>query len=114
MMVGEREVVAMIDGLTLGQLKQWIRQGWVRPVTAADSREFSEIDIARVRLIHHLRRDLQININAVPIILSLMDQVYGLRHELRSFARACDRQSVEIRADIAIEVRRERASGKAE
>ena len=108
MMFGETEVVAAIDGLTLGQLKQWVRQGWVRPSSADDGRAFSEIDMARVRLIHHLRQDLRIDSNAIPVILSLMDQVYGLRHELRSLARACDHLPTEIRADISMHAKRER------
>jgi chaperone modulatory protein CbpM len=47
-----------------------------------------------------LRDDLALDEEALPLILSLMDQLYGLRRELRALAQAVDREPDEVRARI--------------
>ena len=56
--------------------------------------------MARVRLILELRSDLHINDDALPAVLSLIDQVYGLRRELRSLARAVENEEADVRRRI--------------
>ena len=52
--------------------------------TATDrSREFSDIDLARARLIADLRGDLGVNDEAIPVVLDLIDQIHGLRRLVR-------------------------------
>ena len=62
------------------------------PDAAGAILEFHEIDVARVRLIHDLRRDMDVGEDAVPLVLSLLDQVYELRSRLRSVLRAVEAQ----------------------
>lgn len=100
MMYGEQEVIARIDGLTVKQLRLWVHRGWIRPDSSQSGPVFSQLDIARVRMIGQLLQDLNVNHDTVPVVLSLMDQVYGLRRELRSLARAVEVQSPEVRARI--------------
>jgi chaperone modulatory protein CbpM len=64
-------------------LDAWIEAGWLRPRGNRSSREFSDIDLARARLIGDLRRDLGVNDEAVPIVLDLVDQIHGLRRLVR-------------------------------
>jgi chaperone modulatory protein CbpM len=64
-------------------LDAWIEAGWLRPQGNRSSREFSDIDLARARLIGDLRRDLGVNDEAVPIVLNLIDQIHGLRRVVR-------------------------------
>jgi chaperone modulatory protein CbpM len=64
-------------------LDAWIETGWLRPHGAAPELEFSEIDVARARLIGDLRRDLGVNDEAVPVVLDLIDQIHGLRRLVR-------------------------------
>jgi chaperone modulatory protein CbpM len=71
--------------LDAGSLETWLKEGWLRPRGPANSRNFSEIDMARAQLIQDLRRDLGVNDEAIPIILNLIDQVHGLRRLLRGF-----------------------------
>ena len=91
-MLGETDVLRLIQGLSRRRLRQWVQAGWVLPARGERGASFSEIDVARVRLILHLQRDMKIGADAVPIVLSLMDQVYGLRQELRRLARAVEAQ----------------------
>jgi chaperone modulatory protein CbpM len=63
-------------------LEAWIEAGWLLPRDTGEGRRFSEVDLARVRLIRDLR-ELGANDDAVPVILHLIDQLHGLRRALR-------------------------------
>jgi chaperone modulatory protein CbpM len=64
-------------------LELWIKEEWLIP--AADSTEpaFSEMDVARARLIMDLMHELGVNREGVGIILNLLDQMHGMRRALR-------------------------------
>ncbi|MBN8898654.1 MAG: hypothetical protein J0H35_10795, partial [Rhodospirillales bacterium] len=68
--------------------------------------EFEEIDIARVRLVYDLRRAMEVQEDTVPLVLSLLDQVYALRAELRSVLRAIDAQPAPVRESLRALLRR--------
>src|SRR6185437_16439051 len=72
------EIVAVEEA----ELRFWIASGWVRPERQEPDLLFGEVDVARARLIAEMRRDLALDEDTVPLILSLVDQVYGLRHAL--------------------------------
>ena len=105
-MMKEHEVVAVVDGLTIRRLRAWVRHGWVRPQRVDNATMFSDVDAARLRLICHLRMDMNVNEDAMPVVLSLMDQLYGVRHEMRCLVEALDVQSNEIREDVLHHFRR--------
>ena len=83
----EREVVEQLGTLTLSELRLWVSEGWVTP---QENHSFAEIDVARVRLVCQLRQDLNLNEDAVPVVLSLLDQLHGLRSELKNLAQALE------------------------
>lgn len=62
-------------------LEIWIEEEWIIPQRAADPK-FSDIDVARARLIRELMDDLGVNAEGVGIVLRLVDQVHGLRSAL--------------------------------
>ncbi|HVB68478.1 MAG TPA: hypothetical protein VNE67_11540 [Acetobacteraceae bacterium] len=93
-------VLALLGDLDAGELAAWIERGWVQPETGEAGWEFLEIDVARVRLIHDLRRHMDVAEDTVPLVLSLLDQVYELRARLRDVLATVDRQSPEIRAAL--------------
>jgi chaperone modulatory protein CbpM len=62
-------------------LEVWIEEEWIIPQEAADPR-FSDVDLARARLILELMDDLGVNAEGVGIVLRLVDQVHGLRSAL--------------------------------
>jgi chaperone modulatory protein CbpM len=64
-------------------LDLWIEEEWLVPAGGSSEPAFSEIDVARARLIQDLMRDLGVNHEGVGIILSLLDQVHGMRRALR-------------------------------
>ena len=79
--------------------------GWVLPVRREGDYLFREIDVARVRLIVEFRREMRIAEENLPMVLSLLDQVYSLRRELRDLAGAVGAQSEDVRQAIVRQLR---------
>jgi chaperone modulatory protein CbpM len=75
---------ARFTALNPDDLRRWIAEGHVRTDRAADDLIFTEIDVERVRLILELRDLMQVNEEALPIVLSLLDQIYALRRRMRA------------------------------
>ena len=82
-MIGLELIVTQIYGLQREDLERWIAHDWVRPDGPAGAYVFRDIDVARVRLIRELRDDMGIDEDALPVVLSLIDQIYDLRRQLR-------------------------------
>jgi chaperone modulatory protein CbpM len=91
-MLHERDVVARVRRLHLQELRLWVRMGWVRPAESDNGPLFDDLDVARIRLVCDLRKDMSLPTDAVPVVLSLLDQIHGLRRELRGLAEAVDVQ----------------------
>lgn len=68
-----------IAGLDEAELAHWIDAAWVRARGGCGAWQFEEVDVARIRLIHTLRHELEIGEPAMPVVLSLLDQLYELR-----------------------------------
>ena len=93
-------VVAQFTDLNEAELTAWVERGWVHPGGARPGAAFEDIDVARIRLIHDLRAVMRIEDETIPVILSLLDQVYDLRGTLRGVLRAVDRQPAPVRDAI--------------
>jgi chaperone modulatory protein CbpM len=83
-------LVTQFPGLERQDLERWIGNAWVRPDGGPGGYQFHDIDVARVRLIHELHSDMRINDDALPIVLSLLDQLYDLRRRMRDLSNALD------------------------
>ncbi len=66
----------------------WVERRWVLPVQQDGDLVFSEADIARVQMILDLRRDLGIDDEAMPVVLDLLDKLYGVRRQMRELLSA--------------------------
>lgn len=106
MSIGFDEVLASCRRVSSGDLTLWIERHWVRPHHEATGWTFSEIDVARVELICDLRHDMDLNDEAVPVVLSLVDTVHGLRRRLSLLADAIARLPPDARDALAAEMRR--------
>ena len=100
-------VAALFSDLSQVELTTWVERGWVIPDAAGASLEFHEIDVARVRLIHDLRREMDVGEDAVPLVLSLLDQVYELRSRLRCMLRAVEAQPRDVQLAVLAAMRRD-------
>ncbi len=91
-------VITLFPDLDAGELADWIRHRWVQPEAAeGESWTFHEVDVARVSLIYDLRHELDIGEEMMPLVLSLLDQVYELRCTLKEMSRALEAQPQEVR-----------------
>jgi chaperone modulatory protein CbpM len=97
-------VTALFPDLTQVELITWVERGWVLPDTGEGGLVFREIDVARVRLIRDLRRGMDVAEDAMPLVLSLLDQVYELRSRLKSVLRAVEAQPREVQAAVVAAV----------
>ena len=90
------------SGLQVQTLDLWLEQRWLIPEETSIGIQFSDIDVARARLIHDLKSDLGANDEGIDVILHLMDQLHGLRNRriFRSvrFRRGAPQQRAKIDA----------------
>lgn len=110
-MMRVEELLATIRPLHREDLARWVEEAWVSPLNEGGTLHFSEMQCARIRLICTLRYDWEVEEESVPIILSLLDQLYETRRELSALAAAVTRQNSEVRNEIlrAVQMRDDRA-----
>ena len=87
-MIGIDVVITQITGLRKQDLERWILNEWVRPESKSGTFAFGEIDIARIKLIVQLSEEMDINEEALPVVLSLLDQIYDLRRHMLALGEA--------------------------
>jgi chaperone modulatory protein CbpM len=89
-MITIESLCATVSGLDPVNLQHWIDNAWIRPDGEPGRYHFQEIDVARVRLIVTLRDDLGLDEDALPVVLSLMDQLYETRRQVRRLCSAIE------------------------
>jgi chaperone modulatory protein CbpM len=93
-------VIRLVNGLGREELRHWITERWVRPEGGTEGYVFHEVDVARVQLIFELRHELAIDEEAMPVVLRLLDQVYGLRRRLRLLNQVIEAQPETLRQTL--------------
>jgi chaperone modulatory protein CbpM len=73
-----KEFLARLD-VQVQALDFWLDQEWLVPDRTAAEMTFSDIDVARARLIQDLKNGFGVNDEGVDIILHLLDQLHGFR-----------------------------------
>lgn len=106
MTLDERAVVAHVERLTLRELRLWVREGWVLPATGDTGPVFDEIDVARIRLLCDLRKEMALPSDAVPPVLALIDHLHRTRRDLRRLTDALEEQPDEVRHAVIAAFRR--------
>jgi chaperone modulatory protein CbpM len=97
----EFEEVLAAEGLEAAELTLWVEERWVLPARDRGRLRFTQTDLARVRLINELRRDLSVDDEALPIVLSLLDQLYALRRQVRALRDALESLPPDLREALA-------------
>lgn len=99
-------ITALFPDLDVVELTTWIEHRWVRPQPdESDVWTFHEIDIARVRLIYDLRHNLDVPEDTLPMMLSLLDQLYDLRRKISAVSSAIEDHPPELRDRILAIIR---------
>jgi len=96
----ETEVVASVRGLTVTRLRAYVEARCVVPTEAGGRLAFGEVDIARLQLASELASDFDLDPETAGMVLSLIDQIHGLRHELRALTLAVEAEDASAVARI--------------
>ena len=106
MKMDEQAAVAEVKRLSLRELRLWVREGWIRPAEGEAGPVFDEIDIARIRLLCDLRKDMLVPADVIPTVLALIDHLHRTRRDLRRLTAALDEQPHEVRGLVLASFRR--------
>ena len=94
------DLVEAISALQRSDLEAWIREELVTPRYEAGTLLFTDMERARVRLICTLHYELEIYAETLPVVLSLVDQLYDTRQRLLSLTAAIAAQDHAVQAAI--------------
>jgi len=109
-MLTERDLIARVHRLTLTRLRVWVEQGWIKPEDRV-AQGYSEADLARAALICNLEDELGFSEEDVPVLLNLIDQIHGLRAELKSLVEALEDLPPDLRATVRMRITQKRGGG---
>lgn len=112
MSMDERSVVAEVRRVTLRELRLWVREGWVQPSQGERGPVFDEVDLARVRLLCDLRKEMALPLDAVPVVLTLIDRLHQTRREYRHLMEALEELPEDVRRSVAARVRDRQGRGR--
>ncbi len=96
----ETEVVARVEGLTVTRLRSFVSAHCLAPREQDGRLAFAEADVARARLLAELGRDFELDEEAAALVISLVDQIHGLRRRLRDLGEALAAEPDEVRARL--------------
>ena len=97
-------VLRLLPDVQEAEVLSWVERGWVRVDSEGDTILFTEIDVARCRLVHELH-DLSVGDDVMPVVLSLIDQVNELRAALKAVRRAIEQQPEAARTPLLAALR---------
>ena len=110
-MLTERDLLSRVQRLTVTRLRVWVAQGWIKPADAM-AQAYSEADLARAVLICNLEDELGFDEEDVPVLLNLIDQIHGLRAELKGLLDALEDLPPELRTTVRMRITRMREGGE--
>ena len=87
-MIDAERLLARVANLHPDALDHWVAMAWVRPEVGERGTLFQEIDVARVILIRDLTEGMRVDEEVLPLVLSLLDQLYDARRRMRELGEA--------------------------
>jgi chaperone modulatory protein CbpM len=102
----EDQVIAAIAELTRPRLVAFVEARLVVPLQTDRGPVFRQIDMARLALLCDLSDQFGLEEDALAVILSLIDQLHGVRSELRCVLDAVAQEPAEVRARLERAIRR--------
>ncbi|MEN0077400.1 MAG: hypothetical protein AAGC69_23645 [Paracraurococcus sp.] len=100
-MIRLEELRGLVPEAPPAEVTVWIERRWLRAERAPDGAwVFTEMDVARVRLLTELRVTLEVTEEAMPVVLSLIDQLYDARRTVRALLGALEEQPDPVRQAV--------------
>ena len=86
----EEQVVTAVSRLTRRRLTTYVQHEFLCPSQSEEGALFSAADLARAELICDLDEQFDLQDEALGVVLSLIDQLHGVRAELRRVMAAIE------------------------
>ncbi|MEO1107019.1 MAG: hypothetical protein AAFX90_03775 [Pseudomonadota bacterium] len=100
MTLTEEELIATITRLTSDRLTEYLAAEIVIPEQSDQGVVYHSIDVARLELACELHEQYDMEADALSMMISLIDQMHGLRAELREVLNAVEAQPEPIRRQV--------------
>lgn len=101
------EVIEIVPGLDEPRLRHLIRAEIIHPV---DDGMLREADVARLRLCCDLEEVFDLRDDALALVMDLVDEMHGLRGDLRAVMAALEGEADDTRARLREKIARQRVS----
>jgi chaperone modulatory protein CbpM len=105
-MTSLEELLLLSRGLTAVHVERWVARGLLRPSASGDAWTFTQVDVARVRLLAELTGDIGLDDDTLETVVGLIDQVHTLRGQVDVLAKAIAEQPQATREAIGAALRR--------
>lgn len=96
----EDDLIAAVPRLTRRRLTAFVEADILVPVQSENGRVFRRLDRARAALACDLSDDFELHEDALSMVLSLVDQLHGVRAELKAVLDALEREPQEVRRRV--------------
>jgi chaperone modulatory protein CbpM len=100
----EDETVAAVARLTQAQLQTFVKLEIVQPLHTKGGVAYRQVDLVRLELLCELSEDFDLQDDALSVVISLIDQLHGVRSELRTVLAvlAAEPKEVQVRIGAAL------------
>ncbi|MBO9413162.1 MULTISPECIES: hypothetical protein [unclassified Ruegeria] len=96
----ESEVIATVTRLTSARLTEYLAAEIVIPENTEQGLVYHSLDVARLELACELHDQYEMEADALSMMISLIDQMHGLRAELREVLSAVEAQPEAVRQNL--------------
>ncbi|MBO9433999.1 hypothetical protein J7394_07270 [Ruegeria sp. R13_0] len=100
MTLTEEELIETITRLTSDRLTEYLAAEIVIPEQSDQGVVYHSIDVARLELACELHEQYDMEADALSMMISLIDQMHGLRAELREVLNAVEAQPDPVRQQL--------------
>ncbi|WP_149535628.1 hypothetical protein [Siccirubricoccus phaeus] len=95
------DLLRQVPGVPPAEVTLWVERRWLLAEAAPGGGwAFTEMDVARCRLLAELRITLELEEEVMPLVLSLLDQLYDARRTVKALLAALDRQPEAVRQAV--------------
>ncbi len=100
MTLTEKELIETVTRLTSDRLTEYLAAEIVIPEQSDQGMVYHSIDVARLELACELHEQYDMEADALSMMISLIDQMHGLRAELREVLNAVETQPEPVRQQL--------------
>lgn len=97
----EDQLVTAIARLTRHQLMSFVEARIVSPIRSEQGNMYRQIDVVRIELLCELSEQFDLNNDGLAVVMSLIDQLHGVRAELRAVLDVVAAEPPDVRERVS-------------